>query len=191
MENVAIARLINTINGPNHFLTGSSVHNVRIERLWREIMRCVINKYKLFFKLLVKQHNFDAKNKASIWVLQYMILDCINQDLSEFILTWNAHPMSSVKGNLSPDALVEYALATTGSRYSPTRQLDNQLVENVIAGLEDTYEGRTVAEGHSPLNDAQAVEWKSKVVKIDLKDTQLNMLQKLGCAFSEINLLLI
>jgi hypothetical protein len=99
--------------------------------------------------------------------------------------------MSSVKGNLSPDALVEYALATTGSRYSPTRQLDNQLVENVIAGLEDTYEGRTVAEGHSPLNDAQAVEWKSKVVKIDLKDTQLNMLQKLGCAFSEINLLLI
>jgi ABC-type dipeptide/oligopeptide/nickel transport system permease component len=37
MENVAIARLLNYINGERHFLIGRSVHNQRIERLWRDL----------------------------------------------------------------------------------------------------------------------------------------------------------
>jgi hypothetical protein len=32
LENIAIGRLINSVNGPNHFIMGKSVHNQRIER---------------------------------------------------------------------------------------------------------------------------------------------------------------
>lgn len=42
LENVAIGKLLNSINGEGHFITGKSVHNQRIERFWG-VMHLTLN----------------------------------------------------------------------------------------------------------------------------------------------------
>ena len=50
-ENVLVERdMIAAYNDDeSRFIKGKSVHNVRIERLWRDVTRCISIKYKIFF----------------------------------------------------------------------------------------------------------------------------------------------
>lgn len=54
VENFKVAEYMLEMRGLNrrNVLTGSSVHNQRIERLWRDVFRCVLQLYyKLFYHL--------------------------------------------------------------------------------------------------------------------------------------------
>jgi hypothetical protein len=99
MENVAIARLINYVNGLKHFIIGRSVSNQRIERFWCDVYSNVIGFYHDIFTNLYLRMDHTPENT---WMLQYLFLDRINKDLTVFINAWNAHSMSTCKGR-SPD----------------------------------------------------------------------------------------
>ena len=74
-------------------ITGSSTHNQRIERLWRDMHRSVtILYYKLFYFL--EHHGLlNPLNEYHLWALHYVYLPRISVSLKEFTNSWNNHQM--------------------------------------------------------------------------------------------------
>ena len=74
---------------------GASVHNQRIERLWRDMHRCVtIIFYKLFY-FMEQMDLLDCLNETHLYAFQYVFIPRINRTLSEFMRGWNHHSIRS------------------------------------------------------------------------------------------------
>ncbi|THV01311.1 hypothetical protein K435DRAFT_655548, partial [Dendrothele bispora CBS 962.96] len=83
----------------------SSTHNTRIERLWVEVGTQFVRAWKGFFLRLEHQHCLNRENPHHLWLLHFLFLESINQDCREFQKDWNAHPISGVGHDRSPNDL--------------------------------------------------------------------------------------
>ena len=79
-------------------ITGSSVHNQRVERLWRDMHRCVTVLYYRCFYHLEYQDLLDPLNKHHLYALHYVYLHRLNKSLSEFKEGWNSHNVRTAGG---------------------------------------------------------------------------------------------
>ncbi len=79
-------------------IAGSSVHNQRIEWLWRDVFQTVTRFfYALFYKM--EEHGFlNPLNELDLYALHFVYLPRINRCLLEFIHSSNCHPMSTTRG---------------------------------------------------------------------------------------------
>ncbi len=72
-------------------IVGSSVHNQRIERLWRDMHRCVTQLYYRLFYFLEQQNLLDPVNEYHLFAMHYVYLPRINRALTQFKEGWNHH----------------------------------------------------------------------------------------------------
>ena len=86
-------------------LVGSSVHNQRIERLWRDMHRCVTGTFYRLFYFLEHHNMLDWINEAHPYTLHYVFLPRINQALLHFQEAWNQHHIHTERG-MTPNQLV-------------------------------------------------------------------------------------
>ena len=88
-------------NDPSCVIVGSSTHNERIERLWRDVHRCVLQPFAETFRTLESDGVLDPLNEVDLFCLHYCFLERINKCLTSFQEAWNHHTLSSVR-NATP-----------------------------------------------------------------------------------------
>ena len=65
-------------------LVGSSVHNQRIERLWRDMHRCVTSLFYRLFYYLGHHGHLDPISDTHLYAVHYVYLPRINRALRQF-----------------------------------------------------------------------------------------------------------
>ena len=95
-------------------LVGSSVHNERIERLWRDVFRCVLSVFYETFKEMENDGTLDCLNEVDMFCLHVTFLPRINAVLREFVESWNNHAISTER-NLTPNQFYVQGFLQQGS----------------------------------------------------------------------------
>ena len=85
----------------NPMITGSSVHNQRIERLWRDTYRCVLSTFHQLFHSLEDDHVLDPTSESDLFYLHSVYLPKINNALKSFAEGWNNHGITT-ENNKTP-----------------------------------------------------------------------------------------
>ncbi|KAK4691703.1 hypothetical protein P7C70_g9289, partial [Phenoliferia sp. Uapishka_3] len=91
MENRGVELLMEELRGPGRFLKGRSIHNVRIERLWRDVRKDVTEKYRRIFACLEKWDVLQPDDRVHRAVLFLVFQRRIQADLQTMVNSWNIH----------------------------------------------------------------------------------------------------
>lgn len=114
-ENVDVWRyMINVHGSPAAVIAGSSTHNERIERLWRDMYRCVSCHYYELFYALEEEQILNPLNETDLYCLHYIFLPRINKHLDDFVESWNHHSLST-EHNQTPYQLMLLGLESSES----------------------------------------------------------------------------
>ena len=105
-ENIGVWRFMEAARGEGRssYIASSSVHNSRIERLWRDMYNNVTSTYLAVFSELENNNILDPLNDTDLFCLHYTFIPRINQTLKHFVDSWNNHALST-ESNLSPTQL--------------------------------------------------------------------------------------
>ena len=90
---IQIARYM--LDHGHHVITGSSVHNQRIERLWRDAFRCVLSLFYQLFYYLEDVNILDPVSEVDLYCLHYVYVSKINSALKMFADGWNGHALTT------------------------------------------------------------------------------------------------
>ena len=106
-ENILVCQYMIAVRGTDRgsHIAGSSVHNQRIERLWRDVYRCVCSIYHELFYSMEATGILDPASEIDLFVLHCVYLPRINKALTEFSRAWNLHPVRTAR-NWSPHQIM-------------------------------------------------------------------------------------
>ncbi|KAI0315275.1 hypothetical protein OF83DRAFT_1062411, partial [Amylostereum chailletii] len=107
------------VRGPDRgsYIWGRSVHNIRIEHLWVDVMARFGAKWKVFFRDLELHHALDVNLDAHIWLLHHLFLPAINMDIQAWSGIWNNHTVAR-RGqcHLTPSQMYQRGILAHGHR---------------------------------------------------------------------------
>ena len=156
--------------GRHSHIAGSSTHNQRIERMWRDVFRCVLSTFYALFYHLEDQRILDPLSDIDLFVLHTVFLPRINHCLKEFRESWNNHPMINER-NWSPRKIWLNGMVNPNNA-GQTAVQDCEVNPDIFGvdddgplGLEldPNEEAVVVPETLSPINEDQLTEFVDQI----------------------------
>lgn len=119
---------------PQDCITGSSVHNQRVERLNRDVNNNIRNRFAPVFYDMEEQGLLNVENELDIAILQCIFLLRVNQALKVFKDTHNNHPVRTEQ-NLTPVQLIGQNVDLYFQSNAPLDDVTANTVQALITGL--------------------------------------------------------
>eukprot|EP00112_Aurelia_sp_Birch-Aquarium-sp1_P013569 Seg2881.9 transcript_id=Seg2881.9/GoldUCD/mRNA.D3Y31 product="hypothetical protein" protein_id=Seg2881.9/GoldUCD/D3Y31 len=164
MENLGVARLMLNKFGTERkpVLTGRSVHNQRIERLWKDVHEYVTSNFRELFLWMEDSELLDPLNEIHLFALEFIFVPRINRALDLFLAQWNSHSLRTARSK-SP-----IQLWTEGVYKHP---LDGTLLESEIYIDPETY-GVDVEAGGMEIRTRNNINVPQIDVQLDERQTE-------------------
>ena len=136
-ENVGVWRfmLLARGEGRGSYIAASSVHNARIERMWRDVRVSVIDTFKMVFETLEELGVLSVDNDTDLFCLHYIYIPRINTALKQFQEAWNSHSLST-ESNWSPLQLFT-AYSSNSLLFSDENQANLQDIIDISEEVEE------------------------------------------------------
>lgn len=118
-ENVLVSEymLLHPLRGPGRgsFITGRSVHNQRIERLWRDVFSsCTGHLYHMFY-MMEDEGLLDPVDEVDLFALHFVFLPRLNHQLSTFKEAYCRHKLRTEQNHTPFQLWTQGILATEDS----------------------------------------------------------------------------
>ena len=149
-------------------IVGSSVHNQRIESLWRDLFQSAVRLYYRLFYYLESRGYLEPANGIHIYSLHYGYLPRINKSLDQFKNTWNHHGIRTAEYK-SP-----YQLFTAGAL-----ELQQQSGLRGLDFFENVDENYGVEEMGLPSEQSSYQNVSNSNLYFHLVESDFNQLQQL------------
>jgi hypothetical protein len=103
VENVLVCNAMVEVRGEGRgsYIVGPSTHNQRIERLWRDVYRCVCHHFYYIFYAMESSGLLNLNNPIHLFTLHLVFIPRINKSLIEFMEAFNNHRVST-EGHWTP-----------------------------------------------------------------------------------------
>jgi hypothetical protein len=166
--------------GRNSYITGTSTHNNRIERLWKDVRQHTTNSYITLFHSL-EEDGLDINNPLQLFTLQYLFLPRINQSLMMFADIWNNHKLRT-EHSRTPLQLIGDLSDTIASPEDIDPEeygIDGEEEEDNIADDNNDSDQVQCDPLECPLNGEQLIEFKERVPVLTLANSSYRDLPSL------------
>ena len=143
-ENYLVSVLMCMVRGVNRgsHIAGRSVHNQRIERLWRDVFLFCVSTFYFLFYFMEEMGVLDNTDELHLFALHFVFIPRINNLLSRWAEAYNRHPLETEHNSTPRQLWVESMLCMQNSHHTAAGGVfDKDTVEGPLEQYGIDWEG--------------------------------------------------